>query len=797
VQALLRNLRFAFRVLGKNPGFTLAAIITLAVGIGANTAIFTVTSALLLRPFPYREPDQLVSVKGSTLQRYELVRDFDRSFESAAVWANDNLNLTGSGEPLQVPVARVSPSFFSMLGVQPELGRLFTEDEGRPEGKPVIVLGDSIWRSRFNGDPNIIGQTVTLDATPSTIVGVLPGNIQFPFVGPSDIWTPRYFEFSLMTPQRLRMGVGYLEMAARLRPGISLAQADAELAVLNQRYREQNPTAPDADSSNVMSAESLRNLVVADVRGKVLVLSAAVAVVLLIACANVASLLLSRALARKKEIAVRTALGASRGRLVAQLLTESLLLALSAGVLGVGLSWGATRAFTIWGASQIPQGIPIGLDLRVLLFTLVISIVAGIMFGTVPALQLAGTDPNTTLRDEGRGISTGHTRAQMKNILVIGQVALSLLLFIGAGLLLRSFVQLLRVDPGFDAQNVLTMNLSLPTVKYAKAEQQIAFFDEVVRRVSALPGVGTAATSATLPLNWIRTTPVWAEGQPDVPLPQRPFVDIEVISPRWFQTMRVRVRGGRDFTSTDKADSPKVVIVNEAFARHFWPNQNPVGKHIVVGRATVPAEVIGVAADIKNKGIDQDTQVQLYLPFPQLPWGDMNLLVRTAVEPRSIISAARAQIAAVDPDQPITHIQTVEEIMDDSRSQPRFTMLLLGVFSATALALAIIGIYGVLSYSVAQRRQEFGIRLALGAEHADILRLVVRQGVTLAVAGIVLGLVSALLLTRLMSSMLYHVGSLDVMTFLLTPLLFLCVAIFASYLPARHAMKVQPIEALK
>lgn len=797
MQEFLRDFRFGVRILGKNPGFTFAAILTLAVGIGANTAIFTVTSALLLRPFPYREPEQLVSVSGRTLLRYELVRDFNRSFESVAVWAIDNLNLTGSGEPLQVLVARVSPSFFPMLGVQPELGRLFTEEEGRPEGKPAVVLSDSMWRSHFNGDRNIIGQTVTLDATPSTIVGVLPGNIQFPFVGPADLWTPRYFEFSLMTPQRLRMGVGYLQMAARLRAGITLALANAELAVLNQRYREQNPGAPDAFPAAVMSAAPLRDSVVADVRGKVLVLSAAVAVVLLIACANVASLLLSRMLARKKEIAVRTALGATRGRLVAQLLTESMLLALTAGMLGVGLSWAATRALTTWGASQIPPGIPIGVNLPVLLFTLAISIVAGIIFGTVPALQLARTNPNTTLRDEGRGISSGHRRSQMKNLLVIGQVALSLLLFIGAGLLLRSFVQLLRVDPGFDAGNVLTMNLSLPTVKYAKAEQQIAFFDEVVRRVSALPGVIGAATSASLPLNWIRETPVLSEGQLDVPLPQRPFVDIEAISPRWFQTMRVPLRAGRDFAAGDKADSPKVVIVNEAFARHFWPNQNPLGKHIVVGRGPDPAEVIGVAADIKNKGIDQDTQVQLYLPFPQLPWGDMNLLVRTAVEPHGIISAVRGQIAMIDPDQPVTHIQTVDELMDASRSQPRFIMLLLGAFSASALALAIIGIYGVLSYSVAQRRQEFGVRLALGAEHANILRLVVRQGLALTITGIIIGLIAALFLTRLMSSLLYKTRSLDVTTFVFTPLLFLCIAFLASYLPARRATKVHPIEALK
>jgi putative ABC transport system permease protein len=805
MQALFRNLRFGVRMLGKNPGFTFAAVVTLALGIGANTAIFTVTSALLLRPFPYHDPEQLVSVSAkdkttdrpNTLLRYELVRDANQSFQSVAVWTNDNLNLTGSGEPLQVPVARVSPSFFSMLGVQPQLGRTFTDDEGRPEGKAVVMLSDSIWHSRFHGDRNIVGQTVTLDATPHTIVGVLPGDVQFPFVGPADIWTPRYFEFSLMTPQRLRTGVGYLEMAARLRPGTTLAQANAELALLNQRYREQNPAAPDADPSVIMAAETLRNLVVGDVRGKVLVLSAAVAVVLLIACANVASLLLSRALARKKEIAVRTALGATRGMLVQQLLTESMLLALLAGALGVGLSWGATRALVRWGASQIPQGIPIGVDLRVLLFLLSISIFAGIIFGMVPALQLARVNPNTTLRDEGRGISAGHARSQMKNLLVVGQVALSLLLFIGAGLLLRSFVQLLHVDPGFEADNVLTMNVSLPTVKYAKPEQQIAFFDEVLRRVTALPGVRDAATSAALPLSFKRITPVLPEGQPDVPLPQRPFIDIEAISPQWFQTMRVPLRGGRAFIDADNAQAPKVVLVNETFAHRFWPNQSPIGKHIVVGRGPVPDEVVGIAADIKNKGLDQDTQAQLYLPFSQLPWGNMNLLVRTAVAPQSITSAVRAQIATVDPDQPVTNIQTVEELMDSSRSQPRFTMLLLGVFSATALALAVIGIYGVLSYSVAQRRQEFGIRLALGAEQADILRLVVRHGLLLATGGILIGLMAALMLTRLISSMLYKVGALDLLTFVVTPLVFLGIASLASYLPARRATKVDPIEALR
>jgi putative ABC transport system permease protein len=684
-----------------------------------------------------------------------------------------------------------------MLGVQPELGRVFGDDEGRPEGNHVVMLSDAIWRSRFGGDPSIIGQTVTLDTVPHTVVGVLPADAQFPFVGQADVWTPRYFELTLMTPQRLRAGVGYLTFMARLRPEVTLTRVDSELAVLNQQYREQNPTAPDADPAIATIASPLRDLVVADVRGRVLVLSGAVAVVLLIACANVASLLLSRALARRREIAIRTAMGAARSMIVRQLLTESILLSLVAGVLGVGLGWAATRALTHLAASQLPQGVPITMDLRVLLFAVGVSVLTGIGFGIFPALQLARTNLNAALREEGLSTSAGRERVQMRSLLVVGQVALSLLLLIGAGLLLRSFAQLLQVDPGFDAHNVLTMNVSLPTVKYAKPEQQVAFFDEVLRRVSALPGVRNAAISAALPLNWKRITPMLPEGQPDVPLGERPFLDIEAVSPQWFDTMRVPLRNGRWFTAADNAQAPKVLVVNETFARRFWPNQNPVGKHVIVGRGPAASEVVGVAGDIKNKGLAEETQAQVYIPFPQLPWGNMNLLVRTDVPPQSMASAVRKQISAVDADQPVTSIQTIDELMDSSRAQPRFTMLLLAAFSFAALALAVIGIYGVLAYSVAQRRHEMAIRLALGAERRNILRLVVRQGLMLALAGVGLGLLAAFLMTRLMSSMVYDVSTRDWTTFALAPLIFLGIALLASYVPARRATKLNPVEALR
>ncbi|MGZ4890507.1 MAG: ABC transporter permease, partial [Candidatus Angelobacter sp.] len=549
-----------------------------------------------------------------------------------------------------------------------------------------------------------------------------------------------------------------------------------------------------------MVVTDLQDSVVANIRGMLLMLSGAVGVVLLIACANVASLLLSRALSRRKEIAVRAALGAQRSALIRQLLTESVLLAFIGGLLGLGLSWAATKYFATLGNNNLPQGMPITMDARVLLFVLAISILTGILFGIFPALQLSGTNVNQTLRDEGRGSTGGHRRVQLRGLLVVGQVALSLMLLIGAGLLVRSFSRLLSVEPGFDPQNVLTMNVSLPTVKYADAQKQIAFFDDLSRRVSALPGVQSNAISAALPLLPKRITPVLPEGQPEVSLAERPFIIIEAISPTWFKTMRVPLQSGREFTDADNATAPKVVIVNQALARRYWPNENPVGKHILVGRQNA-SEIVGVAVDVKNRGLALDAAPQLYLPFQQLPWGNMNLLVRTAANPNAVVSAVRAQVAAIDADQPVTNIQTVDEIMDGSRAQPRFILLLLGVFSAAALVLAIIGIYGVLAYSVAQRRQELGIRLALGAEKTDILCMVVSHGLKLTITGVAIGLIAALAMSWMMASMLsgllYKISARDLTTFVLAPVAFLVISLLASYLPARRAMQVDPNEALR
>jgi predicted permease len=805
VQRALRDLRFGARLLAKDLGFTLGAIFILALGIAGTTAVFTIANALLLRPFPYRAPDQLVSVTvqspntkyDGTLVRYELLRDHSESLSAVAAWTTDTLNLTGRGEPEQVAVGRVTPNFFSVLGIDPRVGRSFTHDEGQPEGKPVVVLSDSLWRTRYGGDANIVGQAVDLDGIAYTVIGVLPADVQFPFVGAADLWTPRYFELTLIPPEKLRQGVGYLGLLGRLRSGVSLERANAELEVLNQRYRGENPAAPDGGPEVGMTASPLRDLVVNGVRSKVWLLLGAVALVLLTACGNVASLLLSRGLVRRREIAVRTALGANRSEILRQLLTESTLLALIASVVGVLLAWGATRALVVWAASQVPQGMPIGMDLRVLLFALALAIFTGIFFGIFPALQLVNIDPYTTLREEGRGTSSGHSHSQMNNVLVVVQVALSLLLLIGAALLLRSYERLLRVDPGFDPHHVITMDISLTTVKYAKPQQQVSFFDEVLRRVTQMPAVRSAAISAALPLQTIRITPMLPEGQPAVPLAQRPFIDIEAVSPQWFQTMRVPLLAGRQFTDADNLDVPKVLIVNASFARQFWPGQNPIGKHVLVGRWTQPGEVVGVSADVRNRGLAEEPKVQVYVPFAQLPWSNMNLLVRTAVAPDAMISGIRAQIASVDPDQPVTHAQPVDALMDSSRTQPRFIMVLLGTFSGTALVLALSGIYGVLAYSVAQRRQELSIRVALGARRGDILRLVVRQGLVLAASGIAIGTITALVVTRLMSSLLYQVSSRDLMSFASVPLLFLGIALLTSYVPARRAAEVNPVSALR
>jgi putative ABC transport system permease protein len=805
MESLWLHWKYALRMVERNPGFSFAVVLTLALGIGGNAAVFTVTNAVLLKPLPYTRPNELVLLdvvhksqgasNGFTLNRYDMLRDHVRSLASVAVATNDSLNLTGAGAPQQVPIARASGNFFETLGISPQLGRLFSESDARPESTGVAVLSDACWRTVFASDASVIGRTINLDSLPYTVVGILPANAKFPFLGAADIWLPRYFELSLFTPERLRLGVGYLTAIGRLAPGKTSDSAAAEMHVLDRQYAEQFPKAPDAGADIETHVTSLADSAVSNIRTRLLLLSAAVGFVLLIACANAANLLLWRAVGRSREIALRVVLGAGRRAIVAQLLTESLVLALIAGAVGLGFSFAALGLLVRLSPDPLVAS-GVALDWHVLLFTLAVSLLTGLGFGLAPAIQMSRPEQQSSLRAEGTWSTSTRGQAVVRNALVVAQVALSLALLIGSGLLIRSFSRLLHTTLGFDPENVLTMNVSLPTAKYSKADQQTVFFRELLPKLAALPGVRSAAISSALPPMKKRETLVLAEGQPDVPLPQRPLVTIELISPRWFETLGVPLVSGRDFRDADTATAPKVLIANHAFARRFWPNENPIGKHVEVGRIA-GWEVVGVAGDVKNNGLAADPEAQLYIPFAQLPWASMNLLLRTSVEPHSVVSAVRSQVLGVDPDQPVSNIRTAEELMEASRSELRFTTLLMGTFSLTAFGLALIGLYSVLAYSVAQRRRELAIRFALGADKASVIQLVLNHGMRLVVIGVVAGIAISLVVARLMTGLLYHVNTIDPASFLLAPLLFLGTAALATYLPARRAASVSPWEALR
>jgi putative ABC transport system permease protein len=800
------DVRYAVRMLAKSPGFALVAILMLALGIGANTAIFTVANTLLLRPLPYANPSRLAllfadrrgQLQGFSYLRYSLLRDQTRSFSGVAAFASDTFNLTGRGDPEQLSSARVSANFFDVLGVRPELGRTFAANGDQPEAKPEVMISHSLWLRRFGAAKDTIGESAELDTRDYTIIGVLPSGFTFSELGANvDIWSPRVFEHSLASAERVRLGVGYLYGVARLESGTTGDQAQAEMDVLNRQYQRDNPGRPDVDPNQKVVVRDLQQQVVANFRPALLVLMGAVGFVLLIACANVASLLLSRALGRKKEIAIRSALGASRGALIRQLIVESLLLAMVSGICGILLSQWCTHVLASLTLSNFPRMADARIDLPVLAFTVAISLASGILFGLAPALQLSKPDLSTVLRDEGRGSTGSRGRNRARNLLVIAQVALSMVLLVGSGLLIRSFVRLQTVNLGFDPAHVLTVRIALPPTKYATPLQQITFYNRVLKAVQSLPGVQVATITSALPLNPSRRSPMLPEGQPIVPFGQRPILDIQTISPDYTRVLRVPLLRGREFTDHDNADAPGVAIVNQAAVRRYWPNENPIGKHILLGQRPLPVEVVGVFSDLKNVTLGDDASPEVILPFPQLPWPLLNLSVRSAGDPHGLISAIRRQVSEVDKDQPLTDVQTLEELVGSASQQRRFTMLLLGVFSATALILAIVGIYGVIAYSVAQRTQELGIRIALGADQGDVLQLVVGHGLGLTLTGIVIGLAGAFALTRLMSSLLYQTSATDPIAFGASALLFTAVALLASYLPARRATRIDPTDALR
>ncbi|MFZ0638630.1 MAG: ABC transporter permease [Candidatus Acidiferrales bacterium] len=811
ISRVMEDLRFAARMLARSPGFAAVGILTLALGIGANTAIFTIANALLLRPLPYVNPQRLMMVYVTSIANrneesvfsypyFSRLRDHQHSFSGISAFASDDFDMSGRGEPRQILAGRVSWNFFDVLGVRPALGRDFFASEGQRGGNHVVMLSHQFWVSEFGGAHNVIGQSLMLDSLSYTIVGVLPAGFSFePLGNDTQIWIPREFELNIATPEHIQAGMGYLEGIARLAPGVSVDQARSELEVLHREYCRDNPSRPDADPKWPVAITPLQTMIVANVRVAVLVLMGAVGVVLLIACANVASLLLSRALKRKREIAVRTALGARRGAIVRQLLVESMLLAAIGGALGVLAGYAGVRALLALNRDTVSQlSGSVAMDWRVLCFTVGISLVSGVLFGLAPALQLSKTDLNTVLRDEGRGSTGSRRAANSQNVLVVAQVALSMILLMGSGLLIRSFLQLINVNPGFDPTNVLTMRMNLPPSKYATNAQMVSFYNEVLRQMQSLPGVSAAAISSALPPTPTRFAPILAEGEPVVPVALRSGVNIQTISPDYAKVLRVPLERGREFTAEDDQTTPTVAMVNQAFVRRYWPNNNPIGKHIWLGPIIKPVEVVGVFGDEKNNGLGEDPAPEMFLPFPNLPWSHLRLSLRSAGgNPSALVPAVRKRLAQIDSDQPITEVQTLEQILEHARAQSRFTVALFGIFSAVALALAIVGIYGVISYAVAQRTQELGIRMALGATQADVLKLVVGRGLALAGVGIAIGLIAPFTLTPLMAGLLYKVSPADPLTVAGSAILFLAAAFLASYVPARRAMRIDPADALR
>ncbi|MBZ5603298.1 MAG: ABC transporter permease [Acidobacteriia bacterium] len=799
-------MRQAVRLLAKNPAFTIVAVLTLGLGIGANTAIFTIANAVLLRPLPYADPDHVVLVSAPpaneraeigflSLPFFNVLHDRARSYSGLAAATFETFTLTGRGDPEQIAAGRSSWNFFDVLGVRPILGRTFSREEDQRGGANVVLITYELWMRLFGGDRDAVGRNLTLEGRDYTVIGVLPPQFAFATLGlKAEIWAPRVTEMSLVTPARVAAGGRYFQVIGRLGPGVSLEQARAENQFLFQQYRRDFPGNFDATTDLVMQVSKLQERVVANVRPAILILSAAVGFVLLIACANVASLLLSRALGRRKEFAIRTALGGSRAVLIRQLLIESVLVGLFSGVFGVAIGAAGTRALAA-SSDALPGVNGVSMDLRVLVFALAISIAAGILFGLAPSLQLSKPDLNTMLRDEGRGSAGNRKRNRARSVLVVAQVALSTILLIGSGLLIRSFVRLRSVPPGFEPKNLLTMQVSLR--KYTQASQSIAFYREVMRRVDALPGVTASAISTALPPTATHQTPALFEGHPAVELGKRPIINIQQISPDYEKALGIPLMAGRAFSDHDDAQAPKVALINQAALRRFWANQNPIGKRIWVGNLPVPVEVVGVLGDSRNLDLASAPAPEVFLPFPQLPWSFLCLSVRSTVEPHSLVSAVRREIGAVDRDQAVIEIHTGEELLEASAGRTRSMMFLLGVFSATAFVLAVIGIYGVIAYSVAQRTQELGIRIALGAAKTDILRLVIGNGLILTGIGIAIGLAGSVAVTRLLSAMLYETSATDPITFAVCALLFTGVATAASYVPARRATRIDPTDALR
>jgi putative ABC transport system permease protein len=813
MQTLLQDFRYGIRILMKNPGFSAVAVLTLALGIGANTAIFSVVNAVLLRPLPFREPGRLVAVwEGSPKQGYEenppAAANFldwraqNRVFEQMAIFDSyfNRFNLTAGDRPEQVVGVAISANLFQVLGVSPLLGRAFLPEEEQPGRDQVVLLSYGLWQRRFGADPNLVGKAVALNARSCTVVGIMSPGCQFPggfggIVGaynkPADLWVPLALDANAWSQRSSH----YLQVIARLKPGKGLEQARAEMNTLQHGIEQQYPNAFVGSHVKLIP---LHTQMISGIRPALLVLLGAVAFVLLIACANVANLLLARARARHREMAIRAALGASRSRVIRQLLTESLPLAILGGVLGTLLALWGMEILVAASPGDIPRIKEVQIDDWVLGFTLLVSVLTGMIFGLAPALEASRPNLNESLREGGRSATEGLHRNRIQSLLVVGEVALALMLLAGAGLMIQSFLRLQQVDPGFRTGRLLTLDLTLPDAKYSKEQQQADFFRQLLARIQTLPGVQSVGAATALPLTGNRENyGIGIEGRPPEPLEKMPTAEYRAISPDYFGTLGIPLLKGRTFTERDRKDSPPVAVINESLARRYFADEEPLGKRLLIGHGRSQPQIVGVVGDVRHLGLDAEIQPEVYEPYLQVPWPSMTLAIRTSADPTSLAAAVRSEVLAIDTEQPLANVRTMDQILADSVAQPRFRTLLLGLFGAVALALAAVGIYGAISYSAAQRTHEIGIRMALGAQKRDVLKLVVRQGMLLTLTGVVIGLAGSFGLSRVLSSLLFGVTATDPATFVGVSSLLVGVALLASYLPARRATQVDPMVALR
>ena len=806
VEDLWQDLRYGLRVLVRSPAFTVLAVLTLALGIGATTTIFTVAYAVLLKPLPYKNADRVVyiwarNIRQSVNQGYltysDVVdyRERAQSFESLAAYTTVVTNLTGAGEPERIEGFSVSTDFFRVLGASPLLGRTFTAEDDLADDD-VVILSYGLWRRKFGGDPSVIGQTIKLDmfwGNSFKVVGVMPPDFQFP--ERSELWIHASF-----TDPPTHADTHIFRAIGLLKPGVALAQAQAELDGHAQGLAEEYPQSNAGWNLNLVS---LSDYIFGKTRVALYVLLGAVGFVLLIACTNIANLQLVRALHRRREIAVRTAVGASPARIIRQLLTESLLLSLCGGVVGLLLAFWGIRLLHAFGPQSIPRLSDVGINTGTLLFAAFVSLATGVLFGIAPALYVSKADLNELLKEGGRSATTSPAGKRARNLLVVSQMALALMLLVGAGLLMKSFIRLREVSLGFAPENILTLSISLTRADYPQADpRRTLFFKEAIARVAALRGVTSVGAISHLPLGGRGVNMKFATAG-DVSANAEASADLRVISPDYFSALRIPVPRGRPFNDLDTDKTPPVIIINESFARLFFPGLDPVGRRLTINGLGPPSpsfrgEIVGVAGDVRHRGLEEDARPEMYISYLQnTVWPVMNLVVQTDGDPDVLVPAVRREIEAIDKGQPVFNVKTMEELLADSVAQRRFNMLLLASFALLALSLAVIGIYGVMSYMVSLRTHEIGVRMALGAQGSDVLKLVVGQGALLIIAGTIIGLAGALALTPVMQSLLYGVSPTDPSTFAIVILVLAFTSLFACYIPARRATKVDPLNALR